>query len=234
MKHKGEYNMKFRNLFANEIDVRVGTVTYNTSKDKNSGIKGVTLLLYKDARVDMALLDEVVGSMNWQRTHEFKDGKLYCKIGIYDEMKKDWVWKEDVGTESNTEAEKGQASDSFKRCAVNWGIGRCLYTAPFIYVKPLPNEDLSYNKFYVKDIEYNEYNEIIKLVIVDKNGLVRYSMGENQKPTKTKLNPVLLKELDSLGVTLEMVASYLSKDVSELVDAELENIIRKTKERRNA
>ena len=224
--------MEFRNLFANEIDVRVGTVNYNTPKDKSSGIKGVTLLLYKDARVDMALLDEVVGSMKWQRTHEFKDGKLYCKVGIYNSEIKEWVWKEDVGVESNTEAEKGQSSDAFKRACVNWGIGRCLYTAPFIYVKPLSQEDLTYTKFYVKEIDYNEFNEIVNLVIVDKNGLVRYSMGTPVEKRQNKLNPTLVKELSSLGVTLEMVASYLSKDVSQLVDAEIENVIKKTKERR--
>lgn len=224
--------MEFRNLFANEIDVRVGTVIYNTPKDKSSGIKGVTLLLYKDARVDMTLLDEVVGATNWQRKHEFKDGKNYCSVGIYDEDKEQWVWKEDVGTESNTDAEKGQASDSFKRACVNWGIGRCLYTAPFIYVKPLPQEDLTYTKFFVKEIDYNKVNEIVNLVIVDKNGLVRYSMGTPVEKTQNKLNPTLVKELFSLGVTLEMVASYLSKDVSQLVDAEIENVIKKTKERR--
>lgn len=227
--------LEFRNLFANEIDVRVGTISYNTANDKTSGIKGVTLLLYKDARVDMTLLDEVVGATNWQRKHEFKDGKNYCSVGIYDEDKEQWVWKEDVGTESNSDAEKGQASDSFKRACVNWGIGRCLYTAPFIYVKPLPSEDLKYAKFFVRDIDYNEYNEIVNLVIVDKNGLVRYSTKSDNQPQqpKSKLNPKLVKELNSLGVTLEMVASYLSKDVSELVDMEIENVIRKTKERRN-
>lgn len=224
--------LKFRNLFANEIDVRVGTVNYNTPKDKSSGIKGESLLLYKDARVDMTLLDEEVGATNWQRKHEFKDGKNYCSVGIYDDEKEQWVWKEDVGTESNTDAEKGQASDSFKRACVNWGIGRCLYTSPFIYITPLPHEDLTYQKFFVRDIEYNEYNEITLLVIVDKNGLVRFSTGNTQSQPKTKLNPKLVKELESLGVTLEMVASYLSKRVDELVDVELENVIKKTKERR--
>ena len=226
--------LEFRNLFANEIDVRVGTISYVDNQNKDKGIKGVTLLLYKDARVDMTLLDEVVGSTNWQRKHEFKDGKNYCSVGIYDEDKEQWAWKEDVGTESNSDAEKGQASDSFKRACVNWGIGRCLYTAPFIYVTPLPNENFKYTKFFVRDIDYNEYNEITNLVIVDKNGLVRYSTKSDNQPQqpKSKLNPKLVKELNSLGVTLEMVASYLSKDVSELVDMEIENVINKTKERR--
>ena len=118
--------MEFRTLTEKDIDVRVAMVKEN----------GVSLLLYKDARVDMEILDETVGATNWQREHQFKDGKLYCKVSIWDEDKKQWIYKEDVGTESNTEQEKGQASDSFKRACVNWGIGRELYTAPFIWITP--------------------------------------------------------------------------------------------------
>ena len=128
--------MEFRKLNADEIDVRIGT----SKKNDNREIVGASYLLYKDARVDMALLDEEVGAMNWQRKHEFKDGKLYCSVGIYDEDKEQWIWKEDVGTESMSEAEKGQASDSFKRACFNWGIGRELYTAPFIWISALPKE----------------------------------------------------------------------------------------------
>lgn len=104
--------MKFRLLKANEIDVRVGT----------SSERGSTYLLYKDARVDMNILDETVGEMNWQREHEFKENKLYCKVSLWDSEKGQWISKEDVGVESNAEAEKGQASDSFKRACVNWGM----------------------------------------------------------------------------------------------------------------
>ena len=95
----------FRDLNANEIDCRISQVTE----------KGVALLLYKDARVDQNILDETVGQYNWQREHEFKDGKLYCKVSLWDKEKAQWIYKEDVGTESFSEAEKGQASDSFKR-----------------------------------------------------------------------------------------------------------------------
>lgn len=115
--------IKFRKLEANEIDCRIGTI-------KESGL---SLLLYKDARVDMNILDESVGPMNWKREHT-RDNKN-CIVSIYDDEKKEWVSKEDTGTESNTEAEKGLASDSFKRACVNWGIGRELYTAPFIWIK---------------------------------------------------------------------------------------------------
>ena len=114
---------KFRDLKAEEIDVRVAQCTAN----------GVSLLLYKDARVDQDILDETVTPMNWQRKHTRDNAN--CIVSIWDEDKKQWIEKEDTGTESNTEKEKGLASDSFKRACFNWGIGRELYTAPFIWIK---------------------------------------------------------------------------------------------------
>lgn len=116
-------SLKFRDLRADEIDVRIGMCKEN----------GLSLLLYKDARVDMNILDETVGAENWQREHYECKGNLFCRVGIcfHDD---EWVWKSDCGTESNTEKEKGESSDSFKRSCVVWGIGRCLYSAPFIWV----------------------------------------------------------------------------------------------------
>lgn len=116
---------KFRVLRADEVDARVGTCNE----------KGFSLLLYKDARCDQNILDETVGPANWQRRHYDVKGNMFCSVGIYDAEKKEWIWKDDCGTESNTEKEKGEASDSFKRACFNWGIGRELYTAPFIYIK---------------------------------------------------------------------------------------------------
>ena len=101
--------LEFRTLRADEIDVRVGSI----------GNGNATLLLYKDARCDMNILDETVGPMNWERKHLRENAN--CIVSIYDEYKKVWVSKEDTGTESNTEAEKGLASDSFKRACFNWG-----------------------------------------------------------------------------------------------------------------
>ena len=115
--------MKFRALRADEIEVRVQCV-----KEKR-----VILLLYKNARCDMNILDETVGPENWQREHYECKGNLFCRVGI--RCADGWIWKSDCGAESNTEKEKGGASDSFKRACVNWGIGRELYTAPFIFVK---------------------------------------------------------------------------------------------------
>lgn len=114
----------FRDLRADEIDVRVGQV----------GDGWATLLLYKDARVDMDILDETVGPLGWQRKHYELKGNIYCSVGLYMDGI-GWVWKDDCGTESNTEKEKGESSDSFKRACVNWGIGRELYTSPKIFIK---------------------------------------------------------------------------------------------------
>jgi len=113
----------FRDLKAEEIDCRIATVKEN----------GLSLLLYKDARVDMDILDETVGNMNWKRSHTRDNAN--CIIEIWDKDKNQWISKEDTGTESFTEKEKGLASDSFKRAGFNWGIGRELYTAPFIWIK---------------------------------------------------------------------------------------------------
>ena len=176
--------MEFRTLKANEIDCRIQSLN-----EKNGNV-GAVVLLYKDARVDMRLLDEVVGAMNWKREHEIIGDRLYCTVSIYNEHTYDWVGKSDVGTESNTEKEKGQASDSFKRACFNWGIGRELYSAPFIYIslqssewqKGKDGKPKSYAKFTVKEIDYDENRNISKLIIVDSKGTVRFTMGGNVAP----------------------------------------------------
>lgn len=114
----------FRDLKTSEIDCRISTFAGEY----------LTLLLYKNARVDMDILDETVGPDNWQRDHKELKNNIYCGISIWNEEKKQWITKWDCGKESFTEAEKGEASDSFKRAGFNWGIGRELYTSPFIYV----------------------------------------------------------------------------------------------------
>lgn len=114
--------MNFRDLTAEDIECRV----------QSAKASGVVLLLYKNARVDMNILDETVGAENWQREHYECKGNLFCRVGIRN--CNEWVWKADCGTESNTDAQKGEASDSFKRACFNWGIGRELYTSPFIWI----------------------------------------------------------------------------------------------------
>lgn len=108
--------LKFRFLRADEIDCRVAEVKL----PENGKQGGLSLLLYKDARVDQNILDETVGPMNWQRHHSRDNAN--CTVSIWDNEKNQWIEKEDTGTESNTEAEKGLASDSFKRACFNWGM----------------------------------------------------------------------------------------------------------------
>ena len=165
--------VNFRTLKANEIDCRVNQISE----------KGLTLLLYKDARCDMNILDETVGATNWKRQHTRDNAN--CIVSIYDEDKKEWVSKEDTGTESYTEKEKGLASDSFKRACVNWGIGRELYTAPFIYIpadkaKIIKNQSgkfTTYDKFRVEAIEYNADKEITKISIKNQNNVRVFVLG---------------------------------------------------------
>lgn len=169
-----------RRLRADEIEVRAAQVKKNAK-----GSVYASLLLYKDARVDMRILDEVYGPMNWKRKHDLIGDRLYCTISIYDPDKKEWIEKQDVGTESFTEKEKGQASDSFKRAGFNVGIGRELYTAPNIYVQLGEGEwkESTFNNkttqqmtqtFYVQHIEYDDDGNIIGLIINDKKGNQRF------------------------------------------------------------
>lgn len=152
---------KFRTLRADELDCRVGTCND----------KGFSLLLYKDARCDQNVLDETVGKENWQRDHKEVKGNLFCGVSIWDENKKQWITKWDCGVESNTEKEKGEASDSFKRACFNWGIGRELYTAPFIYIKGNTEKNSkgnfvpTFKRMEVNEIEYED-GKITQLVIL--------------------------------------------------------------------
>lgn len=148
--------MEFRDLRADEIECRVQSVKAN----------GLVLLLYKNARCDMNILDETVGAECWQRDHYECKGNLFCRVGICVETKKgesvfpEWVWKSDCGVESNTEKEKGEASDSFKRACFNWGIGRELYTSPFIWIPAA--------KCNIKDGKCYDRFEVEKISIVNK------------------------------------------------------------------
>ena len=166
----------FRLLNANEIEARVATVSE----------KGCTLLLYKDARCDMNILDETVGAMNWTRSHTRDNAN--CIVSIWDENKKQWISKEDTGTESFTEKEKGLASDSFKRACFNWGIGRELYTAPFIWISAdkvnLSQKNgkyTTYDKFVVEAIRYDEKRQISALSIKNQLGKRVYIYNPKEK-----------------------------------------------------
>lgn len=174
-------NLNFRDLTAAEVEARVG-------QEYSSGI---TLLLYKDARCDMSILDETVGATNWQRKHYELKGNLYCSVGIWDDEKEQWVWKDDCGTESRTEKEKGEASDSFKRACVNWGIGRELYTSPLIWVK---KDKLEYDdkgklktRFEVTYLECDANKNITCVVIADKKSrevVFTHGKPRDEKPKR--------------------------------------------------
>ena len=218
-----------RLLRADEIECRVGMISE----------KGLSLLLYKDARVDMKILDEVYGPFNWQRKHEMIGGNLYCTVSIWDKEKQQWVSKMDVGTKSNTEQEKGEASDSFKRACFSHGIGRELYTAPFIWIgaekvsiKRKNDRYTTYDKFKISSISYNENREITGISIINQDGRVVYSLidrslGQQGLPElqKEHMHPTdehaeaINKELERTGVALDTVLQrYGVKSVQEMDD----------------
>lgn len=236
--------IKFRTLRADEVECRVATVKQN----------GCSVLLFKDARVDQNILDEAVGMENWQRKHELIDGQLFCSVGIrvkHDDGITEWIWKQDVGVESYTEKEKGRASDSFKRACFNVGIGRELYTAPFIWIgsdmchiQPKGQGYTTYDTFKVAEIGYDENRRISHLVITNKGKKV-FEMGSkpvrkseppkkaepkaqdtgSQTISKTKALAIKAK-CDADGVDAEkLLAAYKVKSFMELTEEKHTNMI---------
>lgn len=203
---------KFRTLKAEEIDCRVSQIAKNYC----------TLLLYKDARVDQNILDETVGCMNWQKRY-LRDN-ANCVVGIWDEEKKQWVEKEDTGTESFSEAEKGLASDSFKRACFNWGIGRELYTAPNIII--FPRKEIKYKNNGVEVDEFYEYKEgkyttktyfSVELITYDENRNIKDLIIRDQKGNErfTQVSKELEKELNKIVLQLRKAiekAEEIDKD----------------------
>lgn len=217
----------FRTLRADEIDCRIATV-------KQSGI---TLLLYKDARCDMNILDETVGPLNWQRSHSRENAN--CTVSIWDDERKQWVSKEDTGTESFTEKEKGLASDSFKRACFNWGIGRELYTAPFIFVKSgdckveSKRSGSGYtcnDRFYVSDIGYDDNRVINRLQIRhQKSNKVVFDLGKKESEETEEPSPIdeLKKKCESRNIDLNEWAKQWgeNKNVNNLTDSEIDSML---------
>lgn len=197
---------EIRNLTADEIEVMVQSL--------NATSKGCVLLVYKDARCDQKILDETFGAENWQRSHQEVNGNLFCTVSIWDESKNMWISKQDAGKESNTEKEKGHASDSFKRACVNWGIGRELYNAPFIYVK-LEENEINNGKlakgveFSIKEIEYDG-KEITKLVVQDTFNKIRYTFPKNAKSGENK--PKEKTEVELISECCERIENCTSID----------------------
>jgi len=208
-----------RRLLPEEIECRVAQVS----------AKGCSLLLYKTARVDRAILDETYGDL-WQNDFKTIDGKMYGGIGIYNKELNQWLWRWDCGTESNTEAEKGQASDAFKRAGFKWGIGIELYSAPFIWCNcPTVKKDNGkyelenkFTKFFVKNIGYDEAGNINALSIVDDAGKSVFNLGKKAEKPQAKLTNddakiyITLYKIDEI----EAVKSYYELNKEEVSDRE--------------
>ena len=198
----------FRTLRADEIELRVGTCNE----------KGFSLLLYKDARCDMNILDETVGMLNWKREHSRDNAN--CTVSIWDGEKNEWVSKEDTGTESFTEKEKGLASDSFKRACVNWGIGRELYTAPFIWISGHTKEwngkyktDNYDRKLKLTDIGYDESRNINRLVIKDDSNRAVFTLGGHSEDVPEVSRPELTQRIGELLDEKKLNAADIYKKV---------------------
>ncbi|MGN0240897.1 MAG: hypothetical protein ACI4CS_04345, partial [Candidatus Weimeria sp.] len=176
---------KFRFVKASEIECRISQINeYYTH-----------ILLYKDARCDQNILDETVGPMNWQKSYSRDNAN--CTVSIWDDEKKQWISKEDTGTESNTEKEKGLASDSFKRACVNWGIGRELYTAPNIQFSTKDLHEAKadstgrwkdYDKFIVSSISYTAegYIDEVTIDVADRRGVYLTRTFKSERAERAK------------------------------------------------
>jgi hypothetical protein len=223
--------MQFRKLTAEEIDCRISICNQ----------WGVGLLLYKDARCDQNILDETVGPMNWQRHHSRDNAN--CIVSIWDKEKQQWVEKEDTGKESFTEAEKGLASDSFKRACFNWGIGRELYTAPdmFVFKNDLKKHE-EYNgkwtckdTFKVTEIEYAEDKIVfVRILNTKTNNYIDFGQpakdhAEQKKIEKSVISEVKLKALlarcEKDGVEPgKILALYKVSSLADLTEKQYANI----------
>ena len=170
-----------------DIEVKVKQIT----------AKGALALLYKTARTDMEYLDKVFGIGNWQCSYEEIKGNLYCTIQIWDEDKGQWVAKQDCGIPSREDDEgnekKGEASDAFKRAGFRVGIGRELYSSPFIWLSVETEKDDRgkfqlkdrFAKFEVSEIGYDKSRKINRLRIVNtKTGATVYEYGTKSGTTR--------------------------------------------------
>lgn len=217
--------MEFRLLRADEIDCRISICNQY----------GVGLLLYKDARCDQNILDETVGCMNWQRHHTRENAN--CIVSIWDDEKKQWIDKEDTGTESFTEKEKGLASDSFKRACFNWGIGRELYTAPDMFVrqnqlKTLKNDNNRWtckDIFKVDEIQYDKRNIIyVRILNLKNNIFIEFgqpadALKQQNDVGKEKIGQIkaeaVLKRCDADGIDVDRVLKHFKiKSLSEMTE----------------
>ena len=231
---------KFRLLRADEIECRIATVKAT----------GISLFLYKTARTDANLLDETVGEDMWENDFKLIDGVLYGGIGIHrlisdadGKVKDEVVWKWDAGSESDTEAEKGRASDGFKRAGFKWGIGRELYTAPFVWIRSTQcsitqDEKGKYkcnDRFEVSNIGYNDNNEIefVEIINSDSRTVVfSWEKGEKKETFKGdgKITSLQLKSLTKSckedGIEESYICELYSVNVlADMTEAQMSNLV---------
>lgn len=201
---------KKRLLNAEEIECRVGQKSKDGSK--------YSVLLYKTARTDMDVLDEVFGLDGWQVEYHTIGDKLFCNLGVFSEQRGGWIWKESNGAESNIEAEKGQASDAFKRAGFMFGIGRELYSAPQIWLE----SSISPYSLAVAEIGYDENDKISRLV-VSSNGKTVYTFPKNaeckQNNDAERINDIV-KKLEFEGKSIDDILSFYN--ASHVMDIPLE------------
>lgn len=214
--------MEIRALRADEIECRVQQVTQ----------KGVILLLYKDARADMAILDETFSMFGWKRTHEVINNKEFCTVSIQNLETKEWISKQDCGTESNTEKQKGETSDAFKRACFNWGIGRELYTKILIFIKieTIKNNQGKwemvdkYAKFTVTKINTdNKAKKILHLEISDKFNKKVFEWDnknppkyeEFQKDIEQSISDEQIKRLFTIATSKKITKEQIDKKISK-------------------
>ena len=170
-------------------------------------------------------MDEKFGELGWQDRYEVIDGDLYCIISVWDSEKKMWISKEDVGTASYTAKEKGRASDAFKRACVKHGIGRELYTAPYIWIPSnycniktdSDGKTSTRDKFFVNRISYTSDRKIDELEIVNQNMDVVFKQYPSQKIDDIKYS-VLLEKLKEAHVTMESAAELFRVDTLQELD----------------
>lgn len=205
-----------RLLKASEIEAKIKQVSE----------KGVVILLYKTARTDMDILDEEFGPMNWQSEYREIKENMYAGIGVKNTETGEWVWKWDCGIESRADGDgnekKGEASDAFKRAGFKWGIGRELYTAPFIFI-PADAVELKktqkgglacYEKFDVKSIEYNEKTrEIKKVTITNSKGRVVWSNDHSTPAEKPATKPAEKAESAPVQIPVGNLSNKCALDI---------------------
>lgn len=213
--------MEYEFLNASEISCRVRQISE----------KGLSLLLYVTSRDGQKRLDEKYGPLGWQDRYEVIDGELYCIISAWDKEKQMWISKEDVGTASYTAKEKGRASDAFKRACVKHGIGRELYTAPFIWISASScniNTDkdgrlTTKDKFFVNTITYSSDGKINELEIVNQDMVIVYKQYPSQQIDDVKYK-VLKQKLDEAGVSEKEIEDLFHIHTIKELDINMWNI----------